>query len=98
MYEDARDKESCGHRNQQAIGGDERQPASPKRILTVCCAPLDALIKEGSLELTNKTAWLLYDNNERSFPAHFCPFCGRPLCEVRPVEKDVRGEDGGEGR
>ena len=90
MHEDERDKKPSGHSNQQTDGCDERQPASPKRILTVCCAPLDALIKEGSLAVTDQDTWILFDNMQRNFPSHFCPFCGRPLCEVRSVEKDVR--------
>ena len=98
MYEDEGDQIPSGYSDQQANGSDERQPTSPKRILTVCCSPLDALIKEGSLELTDTTAWILHDNLQRNFPAHFCPFCGRPLCEVRPVERDVRSENSGEGR
>ena len=97
MHEDERDQVSSGHSNQQVDGCDEQQPTSPKRILTVCCAPLDALIKEGSLAFTDQKAWLLSDNMQRTFLAHFCPFCGRSLREVRTVEKDVRSEDGGAG-
>ena len=94
MHEDERDQKPSGHSNQQTAGCDERQPPSPQRVLTVCCAPLDALVKEGSLALTNQTTWILHDDKERTFPAFFCPFCGRPLCEVRPVENDARSEDG----
>jgi hypothetical protein len=93
MHEDERSKEPSGHSDQCAERSAELQPPSPKRILTVCCAPLDALIKESSLVLTDKETWILYDDKGRTFPAFFCPFCGRPLCEVRPMENDARSED-----
>lgn len=90
MHEDEGDQVPGGYNNQCTERSPVFQPPSPERILTVCCAPLDAMIKEGSLApVTDKQTWILVDNKAGEFSVLFCPYCGRPLREVRSVEKVI---------
>lgn len=100
MHEDERSEEQRRRCDEQTPGGLLHESNSAERILTVCCAPLDAMIKEGSIvwkgfpvhecdALTDKKAWFLYANSGGEIPANFCPFCGRALCEVQEVERPV---------